>query len=329
MTGPTWQKNFRSIPSAIEHKLNKIGEDDLRVACVKKIPESHIVDGIYEHLGLVIGSEGVQFPKEIIPSKNNGKYSTINIVGKENVRKDLPMITKTFTNESPNFGDWSKGSHTNYINREVYLREYISPKLQTISIELLERCNTGDKYYIFSFTVNEILNKKNSTFEYSLFHALNLLQENIGAVTIVPSDANMSDYLQTLNLNWEILPPGDSERNISRIVSGMHIKNIDVIKAIEERYSYLDKLKPIAFINGTSGFMRYFGAKFAEDLVVFENMNYGNAIYVMYENWEELSKRSRTELLSSDSLKFDRVIHDNNWKKKLKALVEGRLKGKF
>jgi hypothetical protein len=95
---------------------------------------------------------------------------------------------------------------------------------------------------------------------------------------------------------------------------------------ISERYDVLASLKPIAYIAGSSGFQRYFGAKFAENLVVFENLEYGNAIYVMFEDWEHVSQQSRLDLLNGDEKKFERIIHRKGWKKALKAIVRDRLK---
>jgi hypothetical protein len=42
--------------------------------------------------------------------------------------------------------------------------------------------------------------------------------------------------------------------------------------------------------------LRYFGAKFGDDFVAFENVNYGNAIYLMRETWPELRRETWPEL---------------------------------
>ena len=52
---------------------------------------------------------------------------------------------------------------------------------------------------------------------------------------------------------------------------------------MKERITVMARLKPEAFITGSDGFLRYFGAKFGDDFVAFENVNYGNALYIMYE----------------------------------------------
>jgi len=91
---------------------------------------------------------------------------------------------------------------------------------------------------------------------------------------------------------------------------------------IKERVEQIDKLKPVGYIAGGDGFLRYFGAKFGDDFVVFENARYGNAIYIMYENWEELSKRSRVDLLSGPEESFDRILHKPGWKEELTLRVQ-------
>ena len=57
------------------------------------------------------------------------------------------------------------------------------------------------------------------------------------------------------------------------------------------------------------------------DLVVFENIEYGNALYVMFDDWHELSKKSRIELLSSKTAKFIRIPHTKTWKHRLRSII--------
>jgi hypothetical protein len=61
---------------------------------------------------------------------------------------------------------------------------------------------------------------------------------------------------------------------------------------------------------------------------VFENLNYGNAVYVMYEQWEKLSMRSRVELLKGDRDDFDRIEHRKGWADKLGALLKRKKSGR-
>lgn len=91
---------------------------------------------------------------------------------------------------------------------------------------------------------------------------------------------------------------------------------------MKERISVMHRLKPEAYITGTDGFLRYFGAKFGDDFVVFENARYGNALYIMYDGWEALSQKSRIELLAGDRDSYDRIEHRKGWIDQLRGRVQ-------
>ena len=125
--------------------------------------------------------------------------------------------------------------------------------------------------------------------------------------------------------DWDLLPVGERNDDLQEFITKFHLEKKNHIDRFVDRYDVLAKLKPENFISGTSGFRRYFGAKFSDDLVVFENLEYGNAIYVMYENWKSLSQKSRVELLKGDNRGFDRIVHTKSWKVQLDFLVKKAL----
>lgn len=328
----TWKKNFRTMPEDVLAKVNSIAGDDFKVACVKRIPAADIADGKYAHIGLVIEKDVLVVPKEQIPRLGIGRYSRINVQGEELVLRDEPKISKSFSVEAPNWGDPNNGTHTVEWDRMVYRREWFAPKELTLEIEILGEEMKTEKIFVIRFGINEVLNKKSLRFRKlahltnDLFFNLNLLQENVGASDVYASSATRDDYLKTVYVAWEILPPGERDETIARILSSFKSPSPEVRQRIAERYDLLTKLKPEAFISGTSGFRRYFGAKFSDSLVVFENLDYGNAIYAMFEDWETLSKSSRTELLKGSKAGFERIVHCTGWKGRLKELVKNRLK---
>jgi hypothetical protein len=322
------KKYLRKIPDSIIRKVNNFLKDEVIVSAICKIPESNIKKGLYNHLKIELFDNSVKCESSILPKMTNGKWSRFNIFGKMIIRHDLPMITKTYYWDVPNFGDWSKGSHTVSIERLVYQRSLIPPKQLPIKIELIGEETTREKMYVFKFTVDEVLDRLSPDFKEQLFYNLNLLQENTGVHGIFQSDATIEEYLSTIYVNWEILPPGERDSNIAYIVGGIKNPDNKQKKSIIERYDFLSLLQPQAFVSGNSGFSRYFGAKFANDLVVFENVEYGNAIYIMGENWEELSKLSRTELLSKAQHGFIRITHNNYWRKRLQDEINKFRNGK-
>ena len=52
-----------------------------------------------------------------------------------------------------------------------------------------------------------------------------------------------------------------------------------------------EQFQPIEYLKGLGGNDHYIGAKYADDLVVFENMRHGNALYVLYGDWATLSQK--------------------------------------
>jgi len=325
MVKTNWQKNFRRIPTTILQKLSKMPGDEFVVACVRKIPASVVRNGVFGHLDISMNDNVPVFPGRITPKPLTGKFSQWNVVGREIVHKDLPMVVKTFTAERPNWGDWNNGSHDVSWDRDVYQRDFNPPKDLDISTTLLTTELGEDPVFVFRFRVEEILNKRRVDLEKDLFGNLNLLQENTGFADVFPADANSMEYLKTISVYWEILPPGERTEVLARILSKFHAPSQELKEKLLDRYTFLEKLNPVAYISGTSGFHRYFGAQFADNFVVFENLEYGNAIYAMFDDWEELSKLSRIELLKNRrGTGFVRIVHRDGWKNTLKELVKSR-----
>jgi hypothetical protein len=179
--------------------------------------------------------------------------------------------------------------------------------------------------YVFRITVEEVLDSSALDFYERLLFDINLLQENIGKHDVFPSDASIDDYLRTLYVDWEILPPGERDSNIARILAPLGPVSARTRSQIIERYNVLASIRPLHFIRGTNEFRHYFGAQFADDLVVFENIDYGNAIYIMFEDWRTLSQKSRTELLAQHPDRFIRIAHAGDWKDKLREILRRQI----
>lgn len=317
-----WKKNLLKIPQTLRQKIAELLEEELVVAAVKRIPEADIRDGIYSHLGIRIAGDELSLENRILPSREAGRWSKTNIDGKEVRRKDLPMVRKTFAVESPNFGDASTyGTHTNYFERDVYQVDLIPPKYLEIEVELInEEREAGGVFYDIKFEVEGVLSKRDADFDENLLYSLNILQENTGVSDIFPSGTSLATYLATVQVDWEIFPPGERDDDLRRILSG--VRSQEAQQLVSARYDVLRSLRPLNIIRGTSGFQRYFGAQFSDDLVVFENLRYGNALYVMFENWRQLSQKSRLELLSSNREGFERIVHSQGWETQLRYIVQ-------
>lgn len=311
------RKNILKIPAKIKKQIETFNQDDVVVACVKYIPNEEIHK--YKHLKMRLINGELVLPPSITPNPNTGKFSRANLIGLEKKRKDLPKISKEFGHETPNWNGY--GTHYVSYSRDVFQKDFYPPKEVELKIEQVEKREHGFK---IKFSIDQVINRNTPSFEKELLYNLNLLQENVGMIDVFPSIATLADYAKTVYIDWEILPPGTVDDIIAALLKNQKIGSItpDQVKVMRERIGIMSKLNPAVYIKGTSGFLRYFGAKFGDDFVVFENIKYGNALYVMYGSWLELSKKSRTELLNGPREDFDRIEHREGWGDVLQKFVK-------
>jgi hypothetical protein len=310
------KRNLNKIPSTIIERIRTFDQDDVVVACAKLLRLNDIEK--YSHLALTTDGAKLIVPPPRVPDPTAGRYSRANVEGYEKVRKDLPMISKEFGYDRPNWGDWSKGSHYVSRSRDVFQRDFYPPKEVELSIAVLEERDGG---YLVKFAIDQVINRRTPNFEQELLYNLNLLQENVGAVDVFVSAASLAEYAASIRVDWQLLPPGSVDEVVQNMLKGRKPVSPEQERTMRDRVTVMKTLKPEAYITGTDGFLRYFGAKFGDDFVAFENVRYGNALYVMYEEWLELSKRSRVDLLSGPRDSFDRIEHRSGWEDKLKAAI--------
>lgn len=320
------QKHFRRVPPALLEKARDFSNPDIVVSCSQSTTAQDIQSGRFRHLGLEMVDGRLAGLTSSPPPAESGRYSRFNTEGRVVVRRDLPKVWKSYQWWAPNFGDSSKGEHLVTRLMEVYPREFHPPHQVELRIELLETPDEPSTGFRLKFSLDEILNPAQPDFMERLFFLVNLLQENVGLADVFPSTATRDDYLRTTSVDWEMLPVGSAERVLDRLLDGIRTRRDEVLATLLARKAFLEGLHPLRWIAGTSGFVRYFGAQFAEDLVVLENVQYGNAAYVLFENWATLSKKSRLELLA-DRTGFLRIVHCGDWQEKLARAVRSRLPG--
>lgn len=322
-----WKRGFLKIPATVLSSLEKIPSRLVQVAATKRIPKEEIAAGRYVHVGLTVDDDGtVNALHDNKPLSSAGKWSYRNNFGWEIIREDLPMTTKSYAFEAPNFGDAARnGTSMRVVQRDVYQRQVFEPRGLSIKTEVMA---DDGKSIIAKFSLNETLNRDYSEFARLLLWSINVLQENTGVTGVYASTASQEEFLGSLALSWELFPPGTVEDVVARLskLPPRAANAPDFDRHLKDRVSLFSKLKPVAYLRGQGGLGSYFGAQFADDLVVFENLRYGNAIYVLYEDWEEVSKRSRLDLLSDRDAKFDRIPHVADWQDRLLALVKDQLK---
>jgi hypothetical protein len=318
-----WKRNLAKIPSPVRQRIKDWDSDLVQIAVTKKIPLTDIETGLYKHVGITLADGRIEIGEPVLPSKRMGKWSVRNVEGWEKVRYDLPTIKKIRNWETPNFGDWSKGSHMTYSVRDQYQREFYQPPHWNISAELLNEPGGKVPTALIKFAVVGMLNRKRrADFARDLLWCLNILQENVGAADVYPSTATKADFVSTIALDWHVFPPGTREEEVLAEFTRSRAGAGRPSGKLAERVKLFGSLKPTNWLKGTGAFGSYVGAKFADDLVVFENVNYGNALYVLYDDWEDISKRSRLDLLKGTDARYDRFVHVDGWEARFRAHMD-------
>lgn len=315
-----WQRNIRRIPSSVAGKLMNISPGtEIVPVCTKRITASELNDGIFRHLKMKMVGDQPSFSAIVLPLESIGPYSNKNCNGWEIKRTDLPMIPKTIClGDRPIYGDWSNGSFSLWQERMVYQIDEYAPTDYSIEVDLLA---TTDTSFLFKFSLDCVLDSGDRDFEETLLFCLNILQENTGDCGIDHSAKTREEYVATTLVDWEIFPPGSLDRFLAKAKAGIGQANDKAKQIIDERVAEFRQLSPERYILGKGGFNRYVGAVLPNDIVVFENIRYGNALYVLYENWEDVSQRSRAELLKGTSASYERIPHLDGWKQRFRDAV--------
>lgn len=320
-----WKSSIRKLTASIQESLDRIDGDLIAIAATKKVRRADIAEGLYSHVGLTMQGGTIVAAGPVQPPADAGKWSGRNAHGWDRKREDWPMVQKSWTFEAPNFGDGARNGWTLHSRtRDVYQNQIFEPQGMTIESSLLE--DRGGEQVIVKLGLAPMLSRGMPEFDLMLLWAINVLQENTGIAGVFPSEATHEDFAATIALDWQIFPPGTAEETVGRILGSARPQNMpDFEKHVRERVKLFESFEPKAYIRGQGGFGSYFGAQFADDLVVFENLRYGNAIYLLYQDWDEASKRSRLDLLRDQDAHFDRVPHTEGWQDRLGALLHDKL----
>ena len=320
-----WKSNYRSIPAFVTDALEQIDGDLIAVAATKKVAKADIESGQYAHIGLRYDDREIINFGPVIPPTDAGKWSDRNASGWDRKRQDWPMVQKTWTFESPNFGDGARNGWTmRSLTKDVYQHQIFEPQGMMIEPTILDE--RGGDHIVVKFALSPLLNRSMPEFELMLLWSINVIQENTGATGVFASGASAADYKATIALDWQIFPPGTADEIVAKLTGSTRPGNVpDFEKHVRDRVQLFESFNPTNYIQGQGGFGSYFGAQFADDLVVFENLRYGNAVYLLYQNWDEVSRRSRLDLLRDQDAHFDRVVHTEAWEGRLTALLHDKL----
>jgi hypothetical protein len=298
---------------AVQNQLAAIDNPTVVVAALRTITNADLASLAEFNLSATEG--GISAGDPVLRPRTRGLFAARNLDGWVEKRKDLPKELREISSLAP---DWNGNGH-HLISRtvEAWPLQYHRARLNTISATVLEQLRDGA---LVRFRVDQPLSRSSETFVEDLKFNMRLLREAVGDARVYSADMSDEEFARIQTVRWELLPPGSVERVLVQFATRRGVSE-DRMRVAGDRLRTIDRLGHDGFIIGTGRFSNYFGAKFGQRLVALENLEYGNALYVLEENWEELSKLSRSELIRRRDSQVHRIPHLPGWQSSIRKLL--------
>jgi len=244
-----------------------------------------------------------------------GPVSERNAEGEEVKQKDRPMET-AYREVEWHWKEWNGDEHSKFVDvpYKRYPREFIPPQSVELSVANVNKNGVLLVSPVMTVSVDKAM----------IVHTINLFLEIFGECELLDQDLKGFTTAPVKKLNWKVLPPGERpwkelKEEISPLLEKIPGGNTPVI---ENRLETLSEKKPNFTAVGIGGFSGYivFGFE-SENLYILESLFYGNATYIFEENWKELSKRTKAEILN-EGLQRDRIIHRVSWNREIDGLFK-------
>lgn len=301
------------LSKALQKQLAAINSPTVIVATFLTVTNADLAS--FADLNLSATNGEITAGEPVLLPRTHGLFAARNLDGWVEKRKDLPKELREISSLAP---DWNgNGYHTVSRTIEAWPLQHHSARLNTISATVLEQLRDGA---LIRFRVDQPLSREGKTFTDNLNFNIRLLREAVGSASVYPADMSDEEFAKIQTVDWDLLPAGSMDRVLSHLAARRGV-SAERMRVAGERLRSLDGLGHDGFIVGTGRFSNYFGAKFGKGLVALENLEYGNALYVFEENWEELSKLSRSELIRRRDPQVHRIPHLPGWKSAIRKLL--------
>lgn len=126
-------------------------------------------------------------------------------------------------------------------------------------------------------------------------------------------------------VDWEILPKGTKIWKSFKDKKLFNKISLSSQKLLKDRFEYIETFKPNREFQGIGGYTGYVVFCFdSERTYVLDSIIYGNATYIFLDKWENFSKLTKKDIILNHYEKA-RIIHSNDWKKKLAKELKSAL----
>lgn len=240
-----------------------------------------------------------------------GPSTQFNALGREIIRKDLPMETRSRIIDT-SWQDWHGQTHygTQYRDYKAYPRELVPPPGEELT--LVQR--GGDVV-----ASSRVIRRDES--EEVIVHILNVFLEIFGSLDIAQPD--LVPAVRVKRVNWKILPPGEYPFARASAALGDYFQRLpDNVRAVAEyRIKTITRHKPDFIAIGMGGFSDYVVFGFTDRRrYVLESPLLGNATYIFRDDWESFAALSKAEIIQGN-LQETRLVHNRQWPRLLRDAI--------
>lgn len=255
--------------------------------------------------------------ERVLPPASIGTTCTRNAEGWVIVHKDRPKET-AYRMVEWHWKEW----HGRYDQQDrsklvdVPYQRYPRTQVSPPGVELSIATSTGGEKLVVTDTIT--FDKASAD---HLLHAVNLVLELFGECEVLTANLDQILRAPVRRLNWDVLPPGQHPwSSLKPLLSPIIAKAPAGNQAlITNRLETVSGYKPEFVAVGRAGFTGYVIFGFPQKRVfVLESAHFGNATYVLGDNWETLCQLTKGQILAS-GLQKDRIVHLVGWHAKIKA----------
>jgi len=263
---------------------------------------------------LLLGFEKIPAEGASIVPSVQGPATLFNARGREVIRRDLPMISKSrMINTS--WKDWHGHTHhgTQTRSYDTYPREHIAPPG-----EYLTAVKSAGGIAMATRVVDR------TEPEEAIVNLLKLYLECFPRFDIV--DPQLAVPLRIQKINWRILPPGAFPfARAMEVLEGYLEQLSDTDReTATARIRTITRHEPDFLAVGLGGFSDYIVFGFTRKRrFVFESPEVGNATYIFRNEWEEVSQLTKREILQ-ENLQEARIIHTARWSLEISEAIQRR-----
>jgi hypothetical protein len=179
-------------------------------------------------------------------------------------------------------------------------------------------------FVMVRFHIEEIIDRTQPDYLVTLLRCVNLLQENVGKVGLFSVSATEEEFVRNAseNIGWQVVPDPERREFWGGITRRLNKRSPELARRVQERFDFIQSLKPRRILHGTRGFVGYFAVEFTDNLTVFEHLEMDHAMYIIRNEVQKFSRLTRTELSAYIRNGVEKIIHRKNWRVRLEELVK-------